>query len=285
MDIGEWESVKQSIIDYYHNSWPSYLKFISKTNLGLHYGYYDKENKVHHKAMLNMNNQVALGLKLKKDTSYSILDAGCGVGGTVIHLAKNFPNMTFIGINISDEQIKLANDYSKERGFKDRVSFLNRDYINTGFPDDTFDAVYALESMCYAYDKHAFLKEFKRILKPGGRIAVLDGFRNGKYPLNPLIEKKYDLWCEGWVLRYKLDTQTNFMKYLEQEEFQDIMFKDITSNILPSSKRIYNLWVKRLIYLSLIGSIKEISRAGIYQKKLFKSRYLVYGAFSAQKPS
>ena len=288
MDMEEWKSIKQSIVDYYNRAWPNYSRYISQDNLGMHYGYYDKHHKNHHEAMLNMNNQVAIGLRLKNDSKYSILDAGCGVGGTTIHLAKDFPNISFTGITISDEQIKLANAYSEEKGVKDQVTFLNRDFMNTEFPDETFDAVYALESMCYAYDKHVFVKEAKRILKPGGKLAVLDGFRNGEYPSEPSLEKRYDQWCEGWILEYKLDTQINFKRYLEEEGFQDISYRDITSNILPSSKRLYRLAIKSLITVYLIRKLSRndqrlFSRAGEYQKKLLKSRYLIYGAFSAQK--
>jgi cyclopropane fatty-acyl-phospholipid synthase-like methyltransferase len=288
MDIEEWEAKKLAIVDYYNRSWPSYLKYISKTNLGIHYGYHTKDNKNHNEAMLNMNNQVALALKLKKELKYSILDAGCGVGGTMIYLAKKFPNIFLTGINISDEQIKLARNYSDERGVKDQVNFLNRDYLDTKFPEEMFDAVYALESMGYAYDKHIFVKEAKRILKPGGRFAVLDGFRNGKYPKTTSLERKYKLWREGWGVGYKLDTQFNFKRYLEQENFKNIIYRDITLNILPSSNRIYNIALISLIklffmiFLSRFEDMK-IPRAAIYQNKLLKSRYFIYGAFSAQK--
>ncbi|MHA2397275.1 MAG: SAM-dependent methyltransferase [Promethearchaeota archaeon] len=286
----EWESTKQSIIEYYDKAWPNYSKYISQNNLGLHYGYYDKENKNHHNAMLNMNNQVAIELRLKKDDKYTILDAGCGVGGTTIHLAKNFPNITFTGITISDEQIILASDYSEQKGVKNRVTFLNRDFMSTGLPNETFDAVYSLESMCYAYDKQYFLKEMKRILKPGGRIAILDGFRNGEYPTEPSLEKKYNHWCNGWRLEQRLETQLNFKRYLKEEGFQEITYRDITLNVLPSSKRLYRLALKSLIIVNLIRifsryDYKNFSRAAEYQKKLLQSRYLVYGAFSAQKSS
>jgi ubiquinone/menaquinone biosynthesis C-methylase UbiE len=286
MDMEEWESTKKSIVNYYHNSWPGYSNFISKVNLGLHYGYYDKGNKSHNKAMLNMNNQVALALKLKKESCYTILDAGCGVGGTMIYLAKNYPNTILIGINISNEQIEYANKFSEQREVKDQVTFLKRDYLNTGFPDKTFDAVYAIESMCHAYDKHIFVKEVKRILKPEGRLVILDGFRNGEYPSKPSLEKQYALMCEGWAMRYKLDTQFRFKRYLEEEGFQDIVYRDITANILQSSRRVYKVSIM-LYFLRLISgySYRNISRAGLYQKKLFKTRYIIYAVFSAQKSS
>ena len=286
----DWESTKRSIIEYYDLAWSNFSRHIAQTNLGLHYGYYDDEHRNHHDAMLNMNNQVAIELRIKKDSSCSILDAGCGVGGSIIHLARDYPKITFTGITISDDQIELANDFSKEKGVKNRVTFLNRDFMSTDFPKATFDAVYSLESMCYAYDKHDFVKEMKRILKPGGRIAILDGFRNGKYPIDPSLEEKYDHWCKGWRLEHRLDTQINFKQYLEAEGFQKISYRDITSNVLPSSKRMYRLAIKSLILVNLIRVFSRhdyayFSRAAEYQKKLLRTRYLVYGAFSAQKPT
>jgi ubiquinone/menaquinone biosynthesis C-methylase UbiE len=285
----DWESTKRSIIEYYDLAWPNFSRHIAQTNLGLHYGYYDDEHRSHHDAMLNMNKQISVELKLKKDSNLSILDAGCGVGGSIIHLAKEFAKITFTGITISEDQIKLANDYSKKKGVESQVSFLNRDFMNTKFPEENFDAAYSLESMCYAYNKHDFLKEMKRILKPGGRLAILDGFRNGKYPIEPSLEEKYDQWCKGWRLDQRLDTQINFKNYLKEEGFQEITYRDITANVLPSSKRLYRMAIKSLIIVNLVRfftkyDYKLFSRAAQYQRKLLKTRYLVYGVFSAQKP-
>jgi len=49
--------------------------------------------------------------------------------------------------------------------------------MNTGFSSNKFDAVFSIESFSYAPQKHVFIQEMFRILKPGGLIVIIDGFR------------------------------------------------------------------------------------------------------------
>ncbi len=51
-----------------------------------------------------------------------------------------------------------------------------QDYTQTSFADETFDHIWALESICCALKKTDFIKEAYRILKKGGGFAIADGF-------------------------------------------------------------------------------------------------------------
>ncbi|MEV6947388.1 methyltransferase domain-containing protein [Streptomyces sp. NPDC051172] len=100
-----------------------------------------------------------------------VLDAGCGIGASAVHLAARL-GCTVDGITISAEQIGRAETKADEAGVADRTTFRLMDAMHTDYPDDTFDVVWALESCELMPDKRAFLAECLRVLKPGGTLLV-----------------------------------------------------------------------------------------------------------------
>src|SRR2546428_4999839 len=104
-----------------------------------------------------------------------ILDAGCGIGGSALWLAK-YTKAGVVGISISPKQIEKAKILAKQAKVDHLVSFSVIDYLQTGFPEESFDVVWAIESVCHAEKKEEFLKEAHRVLKKGGRIITADGF-------------------------------------------------------------------------------------------------------------
>ena len=140
----------------------------------LHYGYWDDSVKNFYEALLNINKVLAEIAEIKEGEN--ILDAGCGVGGSSLWLAKE-RNCTVTGISLNKRQIDKANALAKEIGMHKKVSFEQKDYTNTLYPANSFDVVWAVESVCYADDKSDFLKEAHRILKHGGRLIIADFFQ------------------------------------------------------------------------------------------------------------
>ncbi|MGR3219147.1 MAG: SAM-dependent methyltransferase [Candidatus Anammoxibacter sp.] len=282
----------QKVVNYYDQSWLGYKAFWgSGRNLGIHYGFHDENTKTHNDRVINMNKHLALLLgldKLSHDDELLILDAGCGVGGTSIFLAGHYPQSNFYGITLADKQIGLAKGYAKQRGVNEKVTFFKKDYLSNGFHDETFDAVFALESMCYAADKHAFVKEARRVLKPGGKLVVL-GFFCTDTAFESSLEEKYRVWCDGWAIPY-LETDTNFKNFLTIEDFNNISFNDITQNVMPSSIRMYRLmkiFLPVAIFLEKIGlrtttNIND-TLAAMVQRNLLESGSLIYAEFCATK--
>ena len=73
-----------------------------------------------------------------------------------------------VGITLSESQLKYANNLAKEKKVDDKVSFAIMDYCNTSFESNSFDVVWACESVSSAVDKVEFIKEAYRVLKKGG---------------------------------------------------------------------------------------------------------------------
>ncbi|HZN17186.1 MAG TPA: methyltransferase domain-containing protein [Micromonosporaceae bacterium] len=100
-----------------------------------------------------------------------VLDAGCGVGASAVYLAQQL-GCEVEGITLSREQVLRAEQKAAEAGVTGQTRFRQLDAMATGYPDGSFDAVWALESCELMPDKRAFLSECHRVLRPGGVLAV-----------------------------------------------------------------------------------------------------------------
>lgn len=78
---------EKRVEEYYDYTFPFYKIFWHKGTNGIHYGFWDEETNSHTEALINTNKTVADTGKIKYGDK--VLDAGCGVGGTSIWIAKN----------------------------------------------------------------------------------------------------------------------------------------------------------------------------------------------------
>ncbi|GII76243.1 methyltransferase type 11 [Sphaerisporangium rufum] len=102
-----------------------------------------------------------------------VLDAGCGPGETAIYLARTY-GVHVTGVTVSAFEIAKAQERAAANGVAGRARFEYGDFMALSYPDDSFDAVLALESLQNAPDLRQVLGELFRVLRPGGRISFSD---------------------------------------------------------------------------------------------------------------
>lgn len=95
-----------------------------------------------------------------------ILDVGCGKGRYVRNLADDFPEAGYVGVDISKAVIEEKED--------SRITWQEGTLTNIPFPDNSFDVVYACESLEHAVDIKSAIRELARVTKPDGRILIID---------------------------------------------------------------------------------------------------------------
>ncbi len=281
------DELKADAEKHYDDCYRDYLfAWCNKENLALHYGYWDEQTTSHHQALVNKN-QVLYDVAGISATDH-VLDAGCGIGGSSIWMAKQHGNQ-MTAITISKQQTEYAAQHAKRQGVADKTDFQVSDFCATPFEDESFDVIWGLESVCHALNKDDFLKEAFRLLRPGGRIVVCDGFIQRR-------EFNDDEWQDivtclnGWAVP-NLCARDEFTQLLEQNHFSNITYKDITAETLPSADYMYKV-AKRLKPMQLLTQWLGLRskaqtanfKVGIAQHRLFTDNLVEYGIFTATKP-
>jgi len=231
-----------------------------------------------------MNRQLASIAKISPNDT--VLDAGCGVGGSAFWLAENL-GAKVVGVNINQMQTEIARKQAVKKKIDKSVNFFVKDFMDTNFPDNSFDVVWGIESICYAESKRDFLAEAKRLMKNNGRIIIADGFLRKRH-LSEEEEGDLHKWLEGWAVPHLVGVN-DFRGYLEKLGFNNIEFRDITENVWPSSRKIFR--TSCFAYpagelLQTIGLRSKVqtnaSLASRYQYLTLKRKLWVYGIFYAE---
>ena len=151
----------------------------------LHLGFYEKPRmkKDFKKAKVDFVHELVRWSGLNKLPKGSrVLDVGCGIGGSS-RILSDYYGFDVIGISISQEQIKRANELTINMDFC-RFEVMNA--LDLKFEKGSFDGVWSVEVGPQIPDKQKFADEMLRVLRPGGVLAVADwNQRNSiKHPLD-----------------------------------------------------------------------------------------------------
>jgi MPBQ/MSBQ methyltransferase len=243
---------RESLVRYYSEAGPDYAAW--SPNFNMHFGYWAwGVNPLNREAMLERANaEVARRFGFDGQPRH-IVDLGCGLGATARSITRRYPQVRVTGVTIVPWQVEQARHLSSGA-----VEFVEEDYTATTFPASTFDGAYSLESSCHApgEDKAALIREAYRILKPGARLVVVDGFRKLDTPMSALVRRAYETICRCWVM--EAAHLASFLRCLEETGFEDIQVADVSWRAAPS--------VAHVPWVSLRFLLRE-GRHGLNQQR------------------
>ncbi|SMQ46710.1 unnamed protein product [Zymoseptoria tritici ST99CH_3D7] len=134
-------------------------------------------------ALARHEHYLAHRIGLTKDMT--VLDVGCGVGKPAREIAT-FTGCNVVGLNNNAYQIERATSHAAREKLSHKVSFVKGNFMEINFPENTFDAVYAIEATCHAPTLEGVYSQIYRVLKPGGTFGVYEWVMTDKYnPKDP----------------------------------------------------------------------------------------------------
>ncbi|CAD6257394.1 unnamed protein product [Miscanthus lutarioriparius] len=170
---------------------------------------------------------IALQLGLKK--GMKVLDVGCGIGGPLREIAR-FSSTDITGLNNNAYQISRGKELNFSAGLSEQCNFVKGDFMNIPFPDNTFDAAYAIEATIYAPDVLGAYREIYRVLKPGQYFALDELCLTDKFDPNNAkhrdLKAKIELGCALPDVR----TTRQCIQVMKEAGFEIVLKRDLAED-------------------------------------------------------
>ncbi len=217
----------------------------------------------------------------------TLLDVGCGIGGSSRILAKDY-DFDVTAVTISPEQVKRAQELTPE-GIN--AKFKVDDAMALSFPDASFDVVWSVEAGPHMPDKAVFAQELLRVLKPGGLLVVADWNQRDDriIPLNfwekPVMKQLLNQWSHP-----AFSSIEGFSELLAETGLVEgeVITDDWTQETLPSW--IDSIWQgiikpKGLILFGFSGFIKSLREVPtlLLMRLAFGAGLCRFGMFKATR--
>ncbi len=222
----------EEVIRYY-NKTESRLGYDLVLGGTKHFGYYSKGDRPwdFRSALRRMEEKLAHSLELAPGSL--VLDAGCGVGEVAVNLASRH-GLRVVGIDILDFNLTEARKRARAEGVSRLVEFREMSYAELELPADHFDGVYTMETLVHAASAAKVLRQFWRVLKPGGRLVLFEYSRAPDAEMPPRCAR---------VLREinEVAAMPSFQRFehglleglVEAAGFSQVKSEDITERMLP----------------------------------------------------
>lgn len=120
-----------------------------------------------------------------------VLDIAGGTGDLAAKFSQRVgPTGTVVLADINQAMLQVGRDKLLDRGLAQNLMFAQADAQHLPFPDNTFDCITIAFGLRNVTDKSLALRSMQRVLKPGGRLLVLEFSK----PVSGLLERVYDTY-------------------------------------------------------------------------------------------
>ena len=174
-----------------------------------------------------------MGTLLGLNETSKLLDVAPGMGTQDIYLSQNFSPHSIDGLDVTWGHIEHGRRRALEAHIEDRVRFHHGTATQIPFPDSSFTHILSIEGPEHFDTREKFLHEARRVLQPGGVIAMAD-FIVKRYPRNPLerivAEAARKLWQ---VPRANVYTAEVYSEKMRAAGFEKVEIKETGALVIP----------------------------------------------------
>jgi SAM-dependent methyltransferase len=150
-----------------------------------------------------------------------LLDIGSGLGGPARYLAASF-GCKVSGIDLSQPFVEMASYLARRCGLQDRVEFRQADALDLPFEDGAFDLAWTQHVAMNIADRTRLYAEIRRVLRPGGRLAIYDVLAGEAGPLIYPVP-----WARTPEISF-LMTPEPMRRALDECGFRELEWRDAT---------------------------------------------------------
>jgi demethylmenaquinone methyltransferase/2-methoxy-6-polyprenyl-1,4-benzoquinol methylase len=200
-----------------------------------------------------LNHFLSLGIdvlwrrKFIKSLNFSdgdkVLDVATGTGDVAFAIRRKY-NTDIIGLDLSVNMLEIAK--KKLKKFKiDDIDFIEGDAENLPFDDNTFDKIVISYGLRNLGDCQKGIEEFHRVLKPGGKLGILEFFQPQstiiakifKFYFNKILPRVASLFSNSKAYRYLPESVENFMSPNELK----VLLKEVSFNNISSKNMSFGI--------------------------------------------
>jgi ubiquinone/menaquinone biosynthesis C-methylase UbiE len=172
-----------------------------------------------------------------------ILDVPCGIGNHSVWMAEAQTGINVLGLDIADAHLVYARNLASHKALNGAVMFEKGDITRLAQGDNSFDFVWCCDGLwlgppetgCIVTEPYGVLSEFKRVLKPGGKIALLFGTMPRLLPGYPLLEAALNATqAANRPITWDSEPESHTMRalaWLEQAGFRNVKVRSFVADI------------------------------------------------------
>ena len=109
-----------------------------------------------------------------------LVDVGCGPGYLIETIARSFPNLCLVGVDISEEMVQEASKNLSSLRIANQLSFRQGDIQELPFENSSLDFIVSTLSLHHWAEPKQAIQEINRVLKPGGQFLIFDLRRDSR---------------------------------------------------------------------------------------------------------